>query len=107
MMLFTDTQMAMPQLSPDFQEMVRDIAERLRPVCADLSDVEFDALVQTIAATKQKFLLRDHAEAVLRSALGLDTGPHLARRLGSIPRARPNSSVPPRSKREPPAAPPP
>ena len=51
--------------TPDFEELVRDIATRLRSVCGHLCEEEFLALVESIAETKRKFLLRDHAEAIL------------------------------------------
>lgn len=94
--------------SPDFEELVRDIASRLRSVCGHLCEEEFLSLVESIAETKRKFLLRDHAEAILGCGWqGAVNAPNLARRLGSIPHARHVSSVPRKASPEPRAAPPP
>jgi hypothetical protein len=93
---------------PDFEELVRDIGTRLRSVCGHLCEEEFLSLVESIAETKRKFLLRDHAEAILGAGWqGPVSTPNLARRLGTIPHARPVSSVPSKSRRETPAPPPP
>ena len=90
----------MTKRNSDFEELVRDIAGRLRHVCGHLCEEEFLALVESIAATKQKFLLRDHAEAILSATLSRPVTGNLARRLGTIPHARPLSSIPPRSTTE-------
>lgn len=93
-------------MSADFEEMVRDIAQRLRSVCGDLCEEEFLLLVMSIAQTKRRFLVRDHAEAIL-NASGLGRGTQLSRRRDTMPPARPLPSRPPGSKSVPPAAPPP
>jgi hypothetical protein len=43
-------------------EVEREIAERLRPVCPNTSEVEFDALVKRIARVRRKYEQRRHQE---------------------------------------------
>lgn len=93
-------------MSADFEEMVRDIAQRLRSVCGDLCEEEYLALVISIAQTKRRFLVRDHAEAIL-NASGLGRGADPGRRRDTMPHARQLSSLPPGSTSSSSAAPPP
>ncbi|MEP6906334.1 MAG: hypothetical protein ABI875_09615 [Gemmatimonadales bacterium] len=45
----------MADSEPNFDLLERDIAARLKPVCAEMSDEEFAALVRDIARVKLKY----------------------------------------------------
>ena len=42
--------------SSTFVELVRRIADRVRPVCAHMPEPEFDALVEQMAQIEQKYI---------------------------------------------------
>ena len=51
-------------------DLQRDIADRLRPVCAGVSDESFDALVRDIAAVKLKYGEQSEASPSVRRRTG-------------------------------------
>ena len=63
----------------------QDIAARLRPVCGNMAETEFDQLVRDIAAVKLKYGVEAELSAAFRERLTAAVGDRPARGTESSP----------------------